>query len=303
MKNTKIKLFLIVLVLFSVFCFRFVKTSLAQNAISLAISPPIFEIMIKPGKEYKTDFTISNQGGSTRLTPKIVVFTPSDELGNVNLTNIPAPDWVKYHPQPIILESGASSNFSVLFSPPPDSLEIDHYLSLVFESDLPSDLLVENSSLYTAKIASNILLTVSKDGNPKKSAEIKSFTAPSVIDSFFGNLEYEVVLRNNGNSYWKPIGKIIINEKEILNLAPQNIISGHSRNITCIDGENLVPCEPEKKPFLGSVSAKLEFNIDENPLNYKQEISTFVFPFSLVGLILLFLSGFLLTKHTRKVHS
>lgn len=289
--------------LYTIFYILFPASVSAQDAISLSISPPIFEIMIQPGKEYKTHFTISNQGGFTNLTPKIVVFTPSDDFGNVNLTNKPAPDWIKYDPQPNSLGSGKSSNFSVLFSPLENTPEIDYYLSLVFETDSPTDLLIDNSSLYTAKIASNILITVSKDGNPQKSAEIVEFSAPKIVDSLFGNIEYKIIIKNSGHAYWKPNGKIIINNKEILNLAPQNIISGYSRNITCINNENLIPCKLEKKPFAGIVNATLEFSVDENPQIYRQEISTFVFPFSLVVVTIVFTSVFLLTKRIRKVHS
>ncbi|MBL7036769.1 hypothetical protein ISR94_02915 [Candidatus Microgenomates bacterium] len=289
-------LFLVSLLIFS-------KPAFAQDAISLSISPPIFEIMIMPGKEYKTEFNISNQSGSTILTPKIVVFTPKDEFGNVTLTSIPAPQWVKYNPNSFSLDSGNSKSFSVLFSPPKDTAEIDYYLSLVFETDSPTDLLVDNSSLYTAKIASNILLSVNLDGNPIKSAEIVQFNAPIIADSFFGKLNYSIVLKNTGNSFWKPIGKILLGENGALNLAPQNVISGYTRNITCINNENLIPCTLDKKPFLGKVDAVLEFSIDEDPQIYNQKTTTFVFPFSLTIVLVLSFFVLLLTRRRRRRHS
>ncbi|MDO8340693.1 MAG: hypothetical protein Q7T59_01840, partial [Candidatus Woesebacteria bacterium] len=77
----------------------------AQNAISLSITPPIFEVMIKPGKEVRQVFSIENLGGDTILTPKVVYFVPSDENGNVDLTENLAPDWIMYDKNPFAIKS------------------------------------------------------------------------------------------------------------------------------------------------------------------------------------------------------
>lgn len=274
----------------------------AQSAISLSISPPITEVLIQPGKEFKQDFTISNQGGKTTLNPKIVYFYPADEDGNVSLTEKPAPEWIRYHSDSFTLESGESKNFSVLISPPENTEEIDHYLSLVFETNSPTDLLYQNSTLYTAKIVSNILISVTKDGNPKKSAQIVIFNAPKLVDSLFGKIDYEVNLRNNGNGFWKPIGKITT-ASQTLNLAPQNILSGSKRNILCVKEENLKKCFLDEKPFWGKLTSKLEFSTDENGQIYQAVISTFIFPFSLLGASGLIFALIVLTKIYPRRHS
>lgn len=278
------------------------RTAFAQNAIDLAITPPILEVMIKPGSEVRSVFSVTSAGGETTLLPKIVKFEPLDESGNVSITNIPGPDWVKFDPSPKLFKNGDTKDFTVLISPPKDAEEIDHYLSFVFETGDIVDLLDQNSAFHRAKIASNILLTISKDGKPKKSAEIVEFSAPRVVDSL-SPITYDLTLANNGNYFWKPVGKIIINDKDILNLAPQNIISGHNRKIFCIKQENLIPCTLEKKPLIGHMKANLEFSLDEDPKIYKQQTSTLVFPFSLIFLILIFWVVLLLTKRVKKSHS
>jgi hypothetical protein len=230
-----------------IFCFVFLSTSYyvvntanAQNAISLSITPPLFELVIQPSKEVKQIYTITNDGGDTILTPRIVYFENLDEEGNVSLIGSTAPpEWVKYNKDPINLKNGAKTNFNVIFSPPIDTEETDHFLTLVFSTGEPVDVLDQNSSLYKTEIGTNILVTVSKDGNPKKSAEIVEFKAPRVIDSLFGKIEYIIRLRNNGNSFWKPNGKII-SGTETLKLAPLNIISGSVRKVPCIENENLI---------------------------------------------------------------
>lgn len=244
---------------------------------NLSISPPILELIIQPGKTVKQIYTISSDSSNTNLTAKIVYFTPADSAGNIDLTEDKAPDWISYDQK--------SSTLTI--SPPENTEETDHFLTLVFETKAPVDLLNQNSVSLVSQIGSNMLLTVSKDGNPKKSAEIIEFKSPKIVDSLFGEIGYNITLKNNGNSFWKPIGKIITNN-ETINLAPQNIISGSNRKIRCIENENLFDCKLQNKFNIGKITSKLEFSIDEDPKIYKSEAVTYAFPFSiLLALIIL----------------
>lgn len=256
----------------------------AQSAISLSVSPPLFELMIQPGKEAKQTYTVINNGGDTMVTPQIVYFDPSGEDGAVNLTDNPAPDWIKYSKEPIKLKGGDKIDFNLIFSPPENTEETDHFLTLIFETKEPVDILNQNSTKYTSQIGTNILITISKDGNPKKSAEIIEFSAPKIIDSFLSPVIYNLTISNNGNSFWKPMGKIVVGD-EILKLTPQNILSGSSRKISCLDDENLISCKLKNKFRIGKIVSKLEFSIDEDPKIYKSEATTIAIPFSIVGLI------------------
>lgn len=287
--NFKFKIFYfsIVILIFAFYIFN--SGVSAQSAINLSISPPIFELMIKPDKDVKQIFKISNQGGDTVITPKILYFIPSDDSGNVTLSEDQAPDWVIYNKEPFTLKGQDSKDFEVLFSPSADTPEIDHFLTIVFETSAPIDVLNQNLSLYQSRIGSNILLTVSKDGNPKKSAKIVEFSAPRVVDSFQSPIRYSLTLANNGNSFWKPIGKITTKD-DTLNLAPQNIISGTSRMINCIDNENLIDCKLDKKFRIGKIVSKLEFSIENDSKIYTAEATTYVFPFTLIGIVILLLT-------------
>ncbi len=271
----------------------FPKNVIAQT-ISLSVTPPIVEVMIAPGKSIKQTFTISNDGGNTLIFPKIVYFTPSDNAGNVDLTEDLAPEWVKYDKAPFNLKSGQKHDFKISIDPPEDTEEIDHFLTLIFESDVPTDILGQSSALFTSQIGSNILLTISKDGNPKKSASIVKFSAPKVIDSSFGKINYQLELKNNGNSYWKPNGKIIVNDTQ-LKLAPQNILSGFSRKVMCIKDETLIECSPENNKIIGIIKSNLEFQLDDESKIYKAETTTYSFPFT--GFVILI---FLLTTFKRR---
>lgn len=281
----------------------FVQEVLAQNAIDLAITPPILEVMIKPGKEIRQQFSISNGGGDMVLTPKVVAFKPNGNFGNVELTDIQGPDWIKYKSDPINIKNGESVNFYLLISPPEDVPEMDHYLSLVFESTPAVDLLGQNMSFHKAQIGSLLLITATNDGNPKKSAQIVKFSAPKVVDSLLGEINYQVILKNDGNSFWKPVGKITINDSDTLTLAPQNILSGYQRELNCLDGEKIIECSLGKKLLKGKYSAKLEFKLDGTSDPYLAESTTFAFPFILLLPVILLVTMILLTKRSKKIHS
>ncbi len=238
---------------------------------NLSISPPIFEAVVQPGKTVKQTYAISSDVDNIKLTPDIVYFLPDGNNGNISLTDSKVPDWIFFDQKSSVLT----------ISPPENAEEVDHFMTLVFTSESPVDLTNQNSTSISSQIGSNILLTISKDGNPKKSAEIIEFSAPRVVDSFLNPIAYNLTLANNGNSFWKPIGKIVT-KNETLNLAPQNIISGSSRKISCIENENLINCKLQNKFVIGKITSKLEFLLDNDPKIYKAETVTYSFPFILI---------------------
>ncbi len=264
-------------------------SAVQAQAISLSITPPLLEITIKPGKEYRQVYGIINSGSDVVLTPKILYFTPSDDFGNVDITTVEAPEWIKYNKEKFSLKSGSRRDFYILIDVPEDAQETDHYLSLVFESEAPTNTTNQIGTQYQTQIASNILLTISKDGNPKKSAEIINFDTPQISDSFLFPITYSITLANTGNSFWKPIGKIIAND-QTLKLAEQNVISGHKRQIKCVENEELVDCKLSKKPILGVLSSTLEFSIDDDPKIYTKEVKTYILPITPAFFIILILT-------------
>jgi hypothetical protein len=239
---------------------------------NLSISPPILELIIQPGKTVKQTYAISSDVDNIKLTPDIVYFVPDGNNGNISLTDSKVPDWIFFDQK--------SSTLTI--SPPENAEEVDHFMTLVFTSESPVDLTNQNSTSISSQIGSNILLTISRDGNPKKSAEIVEFSAPKIVDSLFGKINYDITLKNDGNSFWKPNGKIIINNDNIIKLAPFNVLSNYKRNISCIENENLVDCKLQNKFVIGKITSKLEFLLDDDPKIYKAETVTYAFPFFLL---------------------
>ncbi len=257
--------------------------------VSLSISPPLTEITIQPDRSYNQVFTVKNDGVPVIIAAKIFPFVPYDRQGHaeliedVNSINV-YKDWFFFDPNPISLGTTKSYNFRVKITPPPGAEEKDYYFTFIAEVQNGDNLGI-NSSQAQARIGANILVSVSKDGNPGKKASIVEFSAPKIIDSF-SPLNYTVLIGNSGHSFFKPVGKIVIDQvfgsTTTLNLAPLNILVGGSREITCNQGEELTPCKLPGKFLIGIYRANLSFAVDGSGSTLEKQIYTIAFPFSIV---------------------
>ena len=269
--------------------------------ISLSITPPLLELMIQPGKETSQRYILTNNGAETPLKIKIVPFSPADEYGNVKLedislyTAINISNWFKIGGRPVnenqklFLPRGGNQDIILNISPPEHAPEGDYYLTLLFETN-SSALLGGHGATSNAQIGSNILLTVSKSGNPTKSAEIVKFQAPKLVDSL-GKINYSIKIKNTGNAFFKPTGSIdvssLFGSNETLNLAPQNILASSIREIPCTKDEQLVKCTLSKNIHIGIYNARLKFSLDDGKDFYEAQAITIAFPFSITASFLI----------------
>ena len=281
--------------------YGFLVTTIHAQDISLAITPPILEVMIQPGKEITQNYLISNNGSETPLKISIVPFSPSDEYGNVkfadltNYNDINLLNWFKIGGMPLdenqklFLPRGGNQEIILTISPPSDAPEGDYYLTLLFATD--SSGIIGGQATHTqAQIGANILLTVSQDGNPRKDAQITLFSAPKIIDSL-GQIVYIVKIKNTGSAFFKPIGKININHlfgsEETLTLAPQNILASSIREIPCTKDEQLIRCSLTKKVLFGIYTGNLKFQLDDSKESFEASTTTIAFPFSIVAALII----------------
>jgi len=302
-------LFLIVFMFLSIIR---TKTAFAQN-LSLTIYPPLTELTIMPGKQVAQIYELRNDGTDTVITPRIYPFEPKDIFGNVNIIQNPNlyPDfsgWFSINvggkaiPEGgIPIKSGESQKFTLGITPPADTAQKDYYFTLTFESNNTSSFAGNNYAYSKIKVGSNILISVSEDGNPQKSIQIEKFTAPKLIDSLT-KLSFLVQLKNTGSAFTKPQGQIIIDplvgKTQTLTLAPQNILVGSTRQISCLDGENVVECKPKGKVFLGIYKSTLKVASEGQSEQLQDTKTTVAFPFSLIfsGLTLFFLLRLIIVK-------
>ncbi|BCX15070.1 MAG: hypothetical protein KatS3mg088_753 [Patescibacteria group bacterium] len=282
----------------------YTNTGLAQN-VSLSISPPILEAVIKPGEVVEQAYTLQNSGNETTASIQIYQFEQADEFGNAKIERsleeydpLNLKEWFKIkEPQISIgdkftLGQGEQKTIRLVINPPDNAPDGDYYFTLIFKTSLENSFINTNTktALSQAEIGSNILITISKEGLVNRKAKIKEFKAPKVIDSF-KHLNYELQIANIGEGFFKPFGKItiesILGKKYILNIAPQNIISASSRKISCIENERLIPCQIPAKFLIGPYKATLSFQIEGDKKDYKETVTSFGVPFVILSIIII----------------
>ena len=303
--NTKNKYLLKLFVLSSIFLIFTNKVS-AQE-LNISVTPPITEVLIVPGKEIVQSYKITNDSDSKLISVNIVPFLPdiknpeeiilNEKEGLVesdvykNWFTIENPE-VNFG-EKFNLPSNSEQEIKVKISVPKNATLKDYYFTILFSIEKLNTIISENSLQTVAQIGSNILITASEKEDSYKAAKTILFSSPFIVDSL-QNIKLKVIIENTGKTFTKPTGKITIENlltknTETLSLSPFNILSSYSREIYCLDKEEIIPCKSSPKILLGLYKSTLNYNLDEEGKNYQEITYTFAFPFSLIISILIIL--------------
>jgi len=313
------------------FCILHLNEAYAQG-LSLSIWPPLLEVTIQPGKSITQVYKLRNTGETDLvLTSKILPFKPEGEEGDITFPkvtpgvesylNTGIKGWFSFQNanlalgEKFLLPASREQEVVLKIKVPQGVPEDDYYFTLLFET-IPGVFLPSGSGgQVEAKIGSNILLTVSQSGKPKKQAEIEEFAIRNsqfairnyiIIDSFT-QPKFTVRLKNTGNAFFKPFGSITttgwFNQRWVLNLLPENVLVNSIRRIQCQksvppankestpDRESfqILPssCQLEAKFFLGKYISHLEFGLDEAGGKYQSQIVFWALPLRLGAGILI----------------
>lgn len=287
---------------FLLLIFVFSLTVKAQE-LSLSVIPPLVEVMIKPGKTITQNYQIVNGGNDGLYSVHIYPFLPNGQNGQIDINEKADID---NHPlysgwftllQPTIkfgekfnVPAGSTTTIAIKLNIPHEATQKDYYFVVIFQSENEIGL-GQSVSQTQGRIGSNLLVSVSEDGEPFKVADIKEFTAPFIVDSL-GKIDYSVVLKNVGRTFFKPTGVININnflskKETTLQIAPQNVLAFSERKISCLKEESLIDCQYDSPVLLGLYRAKLTFTLDGGDKVYEAEVKTIAFPFSLIAVILI----------------
>jgi len=313
-KNKKIKgnFFVFLITLISLFV---IYNSVAEaQTLGLSITPPIAEIMIIPGKIVTQTFTITNDGNDGMASIYIIPFKAQGESGNVTLDEknavtaaSPYASWfsiispVSTFGEKFYMAGGQRQEITVKITPPESAAEKDYYFTLLYELDnnIPGGTFPMGPT-NQARIGANLILSLSRDGNPAKTAEIVEFKAPKIIDSL-EKLTFDIRIGNFGSYVFKPDGEITIKPTlgsvETLSLTPLNIISDSVRNIPCLKDENIITCQSSRRVLVGVYKSTLEITPDGGGETQSKTVTTVAFPFSIIfGLLLIFITYRIIKK-------
>lgn len=233
------------------------KKVLAQK-FSLSLSPPLTEIIIKPGRSVLVAFNIYNLGDPQILTPLVKSFEPIGNFGNIVLKKeLEGPIRFSLDNSEIELEKSfflkpnEKQQLLLRIRAPEGAPEGDYYYTLVVQSDPAPN----NNSLTLgrakASIGANILVTITNQGNLEIKPSITLFDTLRGLRINKGLKVYEsnqpiavvLILKNQGKNLIKPRGKITLignfGEKAEFEIIPQNILGRSQRQLLASPSANL----------------------------------------------------------------
>lgn len=269
----------------------------ALGQVTLSIWPPILEVMIQPGKSFTQAYEITNESGTDLyLRPIIVPFKPSDLNGNISLElDQPSNRYFSLTNNQITLNqtfklsANSRQQLVLRIAIPKTEPDQDHYFTFLIEQSAEGKFAGNTGGESSIELGSNILLTISQSGISEKQASISRFFPQPKIADLWQKINFEVLIQNTGQSFFKTVGEIEINHRLLkkkttkLELRPDNILANSGRKIICQNQSSFSSLLP------GPYQAKLSFSPDG--VGEKQEaVTTFwILPIksSLVIIVLL----------------
>lgn len=289
--------------------------SVFAQQVSLSISPPLIELVAKPGKSVLIAYTVQNLGDPAVLRTRVVSFYPKNQTGGIDLKEeLEGP--IRFNldnadiqlEQPFFLTTRQSQQILLNIRVPEGAPEGDYYYTLIAEAD-PSPFQEGASvSRAQARIGANILVTVTDSGRVDIKGKIPILdTLARFKFNLFGRnyrifdsgdkIPVVLIVENSGKNAIKPNGKITMKgpfggtaSYEIL---PQNILALSQRQIIATPSAELgCQSEGQKAPFhcrrmsslvlegffLGNYRLSASVNFGEGSPNISAETSFLALP-------------------------
>ncbi|MGB9707455.1 MAG: hypothetical protein ACPL1D_01750 [Microgenomates group bacterium] len=288
------------------------------QSISLSISPPLIEVVIKPQKSIMVAYNLQNNGDPVIAQVKVVSFEPKDNFGNIKLKDeLEGP--IRFSldnadlqlNQPFFLKTKDKQQLLLRIRAPEGAPEGDYYYTLLVETQPPPGFEGKTSNRVKATIGSNILITVTNSGKIEVKSKIVLFDVLPrfkfnlgswLVKLFDSNDKIPVVLiaQNQGKNLIKPEGEIILRgnfgETAKYQILPQNILSQSQRLLTATPSAEIICPEKGTQPkycrqpitlllsgfFLGKYNLSTEIYFGENTPKIFSHTAFIALPFKLI---------------------
>jgi len=261
-----IKTIIINLVFLTLSFYLLTPYSLAQQ-LTLSLSPPLIETIIKPGKSILIAYRLENLGDPAIFRVNVLPFSARGIYGDLNIENefsgpvrffLDNSD-IKMN-EPFFLKTQASQQLLLRIRIPEGAPISDYYYTLLAISQPPPSIDGISSSQVKATIGSNLLITVTSTGQIQLNGKISSFEIlPRFQFSFRGKtirvidsqdkIIINSVVENLGENYIKPQGEIVLRgnfgETSKYEYVPKNILA-HSKRLTQAQPSFVPDCADKK---------------------------------------------------------
>ena len=317
--------FLFVFFIFYLLFFILARASIAQQ-ISLGISPPLIELIIKPGKSVLIAYKLENFSDPTIISATVLPFEAKDSLGNIKIKDeFDGPVRFTLDNSEIklgdsfFLKTRESQQLLLRIRIPEDAPEGDYYYTLLSQTQAPPIKDGQTSNRVEATIGSNILITVTNSGRLDINGKISLF---DVLNQFklklFGRqlnffessdkIPVVLIVENNGKNVIKPEGEIVLwgnfGEKASYAILPDNILAGSKRLLSASSSAEI------DRPvtlllsgfFIGQYKLSTTVNFGEGTPNLFASTSFIAIPLKLIiGILIAVVVGIFVIKKTRKL--
>lgn len=283
-KYRQIFYFLSVFLIFNILFFIFPSSASAQN-LSLSISPPLLEVLIKPGKSITQIFKLINNGEATVATVRLAQYS---ESGVKEFSDFIPENWISILNtdialgKPFFLGSGDARQLILRVAPPKTTVEQDYY-RVILITTTPNPPNEYSQSHISQTIGSILLLSVTSTGMLEKKAEIRTFSVPKFLDSF-SPLEVTIDVKNAGKTKFRPLGTITLTGpvgRGSFAIDPQVFLAGQTRMLK-VDNASSSLSTPFTLSlggfFIGKYQIALDFTLDEGTTRVSDTKTFYAFP-------------------------
>ncbi len=295
-----------------IFLSPYLLISLARPAVAavpgegLTISPPIFELTLKPGESSSQTIKITNPTQKLmEIYPLVMNFRASGEGGEPAFYPATSEEekfslasWIKFNQTKLALTPEQVVEFKYQIQVPNDAEPGGHYGVVFFATEPPKP----EQDISQVAIASMIgsLILAKTPGEIIEKGLLEEFVA----NKFYLKVpvEFTTKIQNTGNIHFKPQGEITIKnwqgkivDKVAVNLAKGNILPDSTRKFE----EKWSP----SKWSVGKFTADLSLTYGEPQQNLSGDLSFWLIPLwfiILIGLILLIIIVLIIWKIKRK---
>ena len=297
MQNYNSKLKIIFFLVFFTFSFLiFNLNEVKAQSLSLGISPPVLEVLIKPGKTITQAYKLINNGEDVIITPRLA------EMGEDGVTDNPEyqPEpWITllntdvFLNKPFLFESKKEKQIVLKIAPPKGMTEEEIYRVLLFTTTpLPPG--ETSQSSVSSSLGTILLISVTSTAMQARGAQITEFDLPGIIDSF-DPLVANISVKNSGKTYFRPMGKIMLSGslgKSEYDIRPNVILAGKTRKLTTSVSEDEDVTLRLPGFYIGKYSLTMGFTLNESNIKIEQTKTFYAVPWKasitllVIGLIL-----------------
>lgn len=225
------------------------------QAVSLSVTPPVLELLLRPNQPLQQTIVLHTDGADLEITPELYRATPIDSLGHVRLDSAP----INPTDLPLIITSSPPLNepftlssreitlpLTLTLSAASSDVTQDVYLAVVFRTRALDTTLTTSSSLPA--ISSLLLLTLTPDGLLPINLSVQNFDLPLFHDSF-APLSLHPQLANQTGVMIRPVGSLsILNPRGVviqtLPLYPHLVAGNATRDLVGNCAPDLAPAAP-----------------------------------------------------------